>query len=183
MTSENPFSGDDQQETESAKLELDARYVAGFVDGEGCFSVSIHRSPHTRRTRGWQIQAVFQISQHTDHRALLEAFAGFFGCGTVRSKGPRSSVDVYVVERLGELEDTILPFFEQHSLLVKGDDFQRFASIVRSMRRKDHLSEEGFERVVRLAFAKNRRGKQRQRSLEQILEGSPETARQASAHS
>jgi hypothetical protein len=52
--------------------------------------------------------------------------------------------------------------------------------IVRSMRRKEHLHASGFERVLRLAYAMNADGKQRARSLEQILPGSSETARQAS---
>jgi hypothetical protein len=179
MNSENPLSGDNQQETERTSLELDAQYVVGFVDGEGCFFVSIHRNPHVRRTRGWQIQAVFQVSQHTDHRALLEALTGFFGCGTVRGKGAGGTVDVFVVSRLGDLCDIVVPFFEQHPLVVKQADFQRFAVIVRGRRRKEHLADEGFERIVRLAYGMNANGKQRGRSLEDVLEGSSETVRQA----
>lgn len=110
---------------------------------------------------------------------MLEALTRFFGCGTVRSKGSRSTVDVYAVQRLHELEDIIVPFFERHPLTVKREDFLRFAEIVRSLRRKDHHTEKGFERVVRLAYAMNRNGKQRARSLEDVLAGSSETARQA----
>ena len=40
MSSENPFGADNQQETVRSTLELDPRWVTGFVDGEGCFSVS-----------------------------------------------------------------------------------------------------------------------------------------------
>jgi hypothetical protein len=36
MGSDNPTGADNQQETE-IPLELDAPWVVGFVDGEGCF--------------------------------------------------------------------------------------------------------------------------------------------------
>src|SRR5438132_10109540 len=58
-------------------------------------------------------------------------------------------------------------------------DFRLFAEVVRSMRRKEHLQPDGFERLVRLAYAMNADGKQRARTLEQVLTGSSETARQA----
>jgi hypothetical protein len=39
MGSENPSGADNQQETASPCLVLDPHWLAGFVDGEGCFSV------------------------------------------------------------------------------------------------------------------------------------------------
>jgi hypothetical protein len=158
---------------------LDPRWVAGFVDGEGCFSVSVHRNRIIRKTNGWQLQPTFQVYQHEDHRSILEELVRFFDCGTVRSKGPRSSVLTYSVWALVQLEENILPFFEPNRLLIKQADFERFAEIVRSMRRKEHLQQQGFERLVRLAFDMNANGKQRARTLEEILAGSSETVRQA----
>src|SRR2546421_10950357 len=110
MSSDNPTGADNQQET-AESLELDAQWVVGFVDGEGCFSVSIHRNPHIRSTGNWQMQPVFQVYQHHAHRVVLEAMIGFFGCGTVRAKGPKSSVMTYVVERRADLEQRVIPFF------------------------------------------------------------------------
>jgi hypothetical protein len=43
MSSENVSGGDNQQETALSRQKLDASWVVGFVDGEGCFSVSIHQ--------------------------------------------------------------------------------------------------------------------------------------------
>lgn len=141
--------------------------------------MSIHGNPHVRKTRGWQITAVFQVSQHERHRWILERLAGTFGCGAVRSKGPNSSVDVYWVSSLRDLEGRVIPFFEKHGLEVKWDDFRLFTTIVRAMRRKEHLEPAGFERVVRLAYQMNGGGRQRSRSIEEVLKGSSETVRQA----
>ena len=85
----------------------------------------------------------------------------------------------FAVEALLDLETVVVPYFEQHHLIVKQEDFLRFAVIVRAMRRKDHLTRSGFEHLVRLAYGMNANGKQRARSIEQVLAGSSETARGA----
>jgi hypothetical protein len=178
--SDNPSGADNQQETNRPRAQLDPLWIVGFVDGEGCFSVSVHRNPRfARRTRGWQLHPVFHVYQHERYREVLEDLVLFFGCGRVRSKGPTSSVMTYAVDALGELERVIVPFFEHHPLVVKEADFQRFAEIVRSMRRRLHFEASGFERVVQLAYAMNAHGKQRKRTIEEVLLGSSETVRQA----
>ena len=179
MSSENPTGADNQQETAGSRLELEPHWVVGFVDGEGCFSVSIHRNPNARTTGGWQLHPVFHVYQHVRYRAVLEEFVVFFGCGRVRPKGPKCSVWTYAVDSLKRLEGSILPFFERYPLVVKQADFRNFTAIVRMMRRREHLTPSGFERVVRLAYAMNAYGKQRARPLDAILAGSSETARQA----
>ena len=179
MSSENPSGAGNQQETVRSILELDPRWVTGFVDGEGCFSVSIHRNRNARSTGGWQLHPVFHVYQHMRYRAVLEALIPVFACRRLRPKGSNSSVWTYAVDALRDLEAHVLPFFECHPLVVKAHDFRLFAEIVSAMVRKDHLTRVGFERLVRLAFAMNADGKQRSRSIDQILMGSSETARQA----
>jgi hypothetical protein len=171
--------GDNQQETALLRRELDASWIVGFVDGEGCFCVSVHRNPYVRRTLGWQILPAFQVYQHQDHRDVLEELVGYFGCGVIRPKGPNSKVVTYAVTGLRTLERCVIPFFEHYPLRIKGRDFAVFGSIVRSMLRKEHLQPDGFERLVRLAYGMNAQGKQRSRRLEDVLAGSSETARQA----
>ena len=141
-----------------------------------CLCIRIH-SLH--RHGGWQIQPVFHVYQHRDHGDVLDELRSFFGCGTVRSKGSKSDVLTYSVSSLSLLLCVIVPFFEEHELRVKAGDFRAFAAIVRAMRNREHLTEVGFEKVVRLAFGMNANGKQRSRSLEDVLAGSSETARQA----
>jgi hypothetical protein len=180
VSSDNPTGADNQQETATLRLELDAGWVVGFVDGEGCFSVSIHRNPRfAKRTRGWQIHPVFHVYQHGVHRAVLEGLVTFFGCGRIRGKGPGSSVLTYGVDGLRDLERYILPFFEAHPPVVKRQDFDAFAAIVRLMRQGRHFTPDGFEEAVRLAYGMNHAGKQRARSIDEVLAGSSETARQA----
>ena len=118
MSGDNATSGENQQET--ARPRLDPMWVVGFVDGEGCFSVSVHQSSVVRQTRGWQLQPTFQVYQHKRYRDVLEDVISFFGIGRIRAKGPKSSVLTYAVDSLRDLEEGILPFFEQHQLAGKG---------------------------------------------------------------
>ena len=176
MDSDNVTSGENQQETLS-RLSLDPNWVCGFVDGEGCFSVPIRQNPMA--PHGWQLQPTFQVSQHRSNRAVLDALESFFGCGAVRSKGPRSTVDVYNVWRPPELLELVLPVFERYPLYVKQMDCRRFAIIVRSLSLRRHMRYSSFKRLVRIAYSMNANGKQRSRPIGDVLNGSSETVRQA----
>ena len=176
MSSDNPIGADNQQETRSTAL--DPGWVVGFTDGEGCFSVSIHRNDLARRTGGWHIQPTFQVSQHKDHQVVLYSLQSFFGCGKVRDKGRGSSVEVFVVHSTIQLLERIIPFFEANELRIKRDDFEKFADIVRSIRTREHHRPEEFDRLVGLAYSMNARGKQRKRPIEELLLGSSETVRE-----
>ena len=157
MGSDNPFGADNQQETKLRAL--DPLWVVGFVDGEGCFYVSIHHNESAKPTRGWHVQPTFQVSQHRDHRDVLEDLAQFFGCGTVRTKGRDSSVDVYVVHSSILLVERIIPFFERNELRVKRKDFESFGFITKAIRTRSHHRPDVFTEVVQRAYSMNARGK------------------------
>jgi hypothetical protein len=178
MSSENPAGAGNQQGRPRGRLA--PQYVAGFVDGEGCFSVSIHPHPTVRYGRRWLIAPCFQVYQHRDHMAILEELQDLFGCGYIRPKGPKSSVMTYSVYRRRDLETAIIPYFERYPFLVlKREDFTKFSEVVRMMQQKLHRSEEGFRQIVEIAFSMNKRGKQRRYRLEDVLAEPSETVRRA----
>lgn len=47
---------------------LNPNYITGFVDGEGCFSISIFKDNRT----GWAVKPIFSISLHNKDVKLLE---------------------------------------------------------------------------------------------------------------
>jgi hypothetical protein len=184
MSSDNPSGGDNQQETrgdELERVELDPMWVSGFVDGEGCFSVAIHGNPYVRRTRGVQIVPTFQVSQHRSSRWILEQLVSVFGVGRVRGKGRESDVLVYSVYGVKNINAYVLPFFDEYPLVVKAHDYSLFRKVVHALHSKAHLEPDGFERIVRWAYAMNANGRQRRRTLEEVLWGSSETVREARA--
>ena len=93
MSSDNPIGADNQQETKDLDVELDPWWVVGSVDGEGCSSVAVHHNArYARRTGGWQLTPVFQVSQHEKERELLDRVRSFFGTGSVVPIGSTSSM-------------------------------------------------------------------------------------------
>jgi hypothetical protein len=60
---------------------LDA-YIAGFVDGEGCFHVAIQRNPSTNVE--WQLVPEFRVSQDVLRSQVLDLIRRRLGCGSIR---------------------------------------------------------------------------------------------------
>jgi len=90
-------------------MKLDAQWVTGFVDGEGCFYVGIN--PHQEMTAGFQVLPEFTVVQHERDAQLLHALKDFFGCGVVRTNhGDRMAFRVRGKEHLLE---RVIPFVEE----------------------------------------------------------------------
>src|SRR5581483_8218975 len=94
-------------------------WVIGFVDGEGCFSVSFVRQPDRRGRRGYttgyQVSPQFVVSQGQSSIRALEELREFFGCGRVcanrRHDNHRENMAQFIVSRREDLVRTIIPFF------------------------------------------------------------------------
>jgi len=139
-------------------MKLDAQWVVGFVDGEGCFFVGLN--PHPEMTSGFQVLPEFTVVQHQRDIQLLHALKAFFGCGVVRRN--REERMAYRVRRLEHLRERIVPFFEAHPLRSKKRlDFLAFRKVIRLMERGEHLHPQGLERIRALASRMNR-GRERE---------------------
>ena len=91
---------------------LDAGWVTGFVDGEGCFHVGINK--HADMRCGYQVLPEFTVVQHERDVELLRRIRDFFSCGVVRTNhGDRWA---YRVRGLKDLASHIVPFFVMHPL-------------------------------------------------------------------
>ena len=152
------------------RRELTPDYISGFVDGEGCFCVSIRRHPSA--PHGWFMQPTFQVYQHECNAGILEGLREYFGCGHLSHKGPNSSVMTYSVYARRDLVGRIVPFFDEHPLVsMKQVDCERFREVLLRMVRKEHLDPAGFDEIVRIAFEMNAHGKQRKYHLDDVLIG------------
>jgi LAGLIDADG DNA endonuclease family protein len=64
-----------------SKIDLPS-YISGYVDGEGCFTVSI--SPRPTIIVGWEVRPSLSVSQNGDRSEVLLEIQRYFGCGTLR---------------------------------------------------------------------------------------------------
>lgn len=166
--SENESSADNQQERLLSRSEGLKFYLAGFTDGEGCFSVTIckHKSAKFR----WKIDPLFQVYQHKDNSKILYYFEQVFGCGYVSKKGGNPSCYVFCVDAIKDLLQYVIPFFEKYPLLgEKYTNFILFKRIVNGLAKKEHQDKQGFTTLVKLAFKMNRNGRYRRNKLEDII--------------
>ena len=138
---------------------IDPSYVSGYVDGEGCFTVSF--SPRRKLRVGWEVRPSFSVSQNADRGEVLVLMREYFGCGWIRPDRSDRTVK-YEVRTLRDLLVRIAPHFEQHPLLSsKQKDFQHFHRVCRLMGDGAHLVPSGFREVVGEALQMNASGKRR----------------------
>ena len=134
-------------------MKLDAHWITGFVDGEGCFYVGINE--HVDMTAGYQVLPEFTVVQHERDVQVLHAFKAYFGCGVVRrNHGDRMA---YRVRGQTHLWERIVPFFVKHPLKTKKRlDFQKFKRVLRMMQAGEHLTPQGIEKIRDIAAKMNR---------------------------
>ena len=151
----------------SRKGQVSSSGSSAFVDGEGCFSISIVRNSGCQL--GWQVQHEFSVTQAVPSKTVLEELIGFFGCGSIiennRSDNHRYRLARNSVKRRSDLSDLIIPFFEEHPLrTTKQSDFVSFREVISMMQENRHLTYEGLRAIARITETMNR--KQRSRFLE-----------------
>ena len=134
-------------------MKLDAQWITGFVDGEGCFHVGINA--HAEMTAGFQVLPEFTVVQHERDVQVLHALKAHFGCGVVRvNHGDRMA---YRVRSVKHLLEYIVPFFVKHPLKTKKNvDFLKFRDVLLLMEAGNHLTVEGVERIRSIAQQMNR---------------------------
>ena len=141
-------------------------YISGYVDGEGCFTVSF--SPRAKLRMGWEVRPSFSVSQNADRAEVLEAIQAHFGCGGLRPDRSDNTLK-YEVRDLGNLLAKVIPHFEQYPLMSgKRRDFETFAVICRSLEQRRHRTYEGLREIAILAVTMNPSGKRRNQLAELI---------------
>jgi hypothetical protein len=132
-------------------VELSPDWVVGFVDGEGCFHVSITR--HPEMSVGYQVLPEFVVVQHNRDRHVLFALKKFFGAGVVRSNhGDR---DCLRIRNLAALHE-VCEFFLHHPMKTKKQvDFLKFRDVILKIQDRRHLKPEGLLEIIDICMAMN----------------------------
>lgn len=119
-------------------LNIDPQWLAGFISGEGCFSISIVKSQFVKQ--GYQVQLRFRLTQHIRDVQLMESLVSYLGGRVTKS---REAVDLQVT-KLSDLTDKVLPQLEKYPIQgVKFQDYCDFIKAVEIVKNKSHLTAEG----------------------------------------
>jgi len=144
---------DNQQER------LDAKWIVGFADGEGCFHISINKMP--KMSLGWQVLPEFRIAQHEKDEKVLQKIKNHFDFGDVKinrqdEHGTRKEFRVRGLENLNK----IVQFFRENTLKTsKKKDFEIFSEVINLINKKEHLTKEGLDKIAELISEMNRKPK------------------------
>ena len=156
----------------SSSREFLPAYISGYVDGEGCFTVSI--APRAKLAVGWEVRPSLSVSQNGDRAEVLYAIQAYFGCGSIRPDRSDSTLK-WETRRLADLVGRVIPHFITYPLLSgKRYDFERFAMICGLMKRGVHREREGLIKIVAVAREMNPSGRRRYGSKEvlaRLLQG------------
>ena len=155
MLSKKSFSADNQQE----RLET-IGWIVGFVDGEGCFSVSIIRNSTTKLK--YQVFPEFVVTQGAKSISSLKELQTYFRCGTIvenkRKDNHRESLYKYCVRSIKDLKENVIPFFEKHKLrTAKKEDFKKFVQVISMFESKKHLEMKGLQEIAKVIEQMNRK--------------------------
>jgi hypothetical protein len=138
-------------------VKLDPQWVAGFTSGDGCFKISIRESKLHKT--GSRVVLLFVVTQHIRDELLLKSLVDFFGCGQTYSYKDYTE---FRCQSFKDNYEKILPFFKKYSIIgVKSKDFEDWAKVAKMMQTKDHLTNEGFDKIRKI-----RRGMNKGRYLE-----------------
>ena len=118
---------------------LNPFWVAGFVDGEGCFYIKTSKT-----SSGYKINTYFYIAQHIRDIALLNVLVTYFNCGLVETVKTRPTQSSYVVYKSDDIVNKIIPFFDVYSLrgkkLLDFYDFKKVRNLLGDIHKYDENS-------------------------------------------
>ncbi len=136
--------------TITPKLEtINPCWVSGFVDGDGCFYISL-----TNNSTG--VGLVFKITQHIRDTDLLKEFVNYFNCGRYSLSSPEAGD--FIVTKFEDIYTKIIPFFNKYPLQgCKYLDFSDFNSVAELMKNKAHITSEGFESIKQIKSGTNKK--------------------------
>ena len=135
------------------RKKLNPHYVVGFIDGEGSFSISIGK--HKTLKRGYEVRPEFEIEVRNNDQEILDRVLITIGAGRIYDLSyerygwyPHAK---YKITSIWDLKEYLFPFLDKYPPQAKkGKSYQLFRKIVLMVCDKQHLSDEGFEKIVQL---------------------------------
>jgi hypothetical protein len=128
---------------------LNPHYIVGFVDGEGCFSISLNKNDD----RLPEVRLIFEIELREDDEPILQEIREALNCGNIyrleyaRYAKWRPHVKLKV-SNFTDISTKIIPFFQRYPLQAKKRlQFEKFCYVAELIKTKQHLTPEGIEQI------------------------------------
>nr|ALA63884.1 putative LAGLIDADG homing endonuclease [Symbiochloris reticulata] len=125
-------------------------WITGFVDGEGCFSVSFSKREKVKT--GIEVRPSFSVSQLAPSRKSLELINNAFGVGGIRYS-KKDNCYKYEVRSSKDLRNVVIPHFHKYPLqTTKKNDFLKLEKVLDLVKRNHHLNIDGMKSIIDIVF-------------------------------
>lgn len=142
---------------------VSADYIVGLTDGEGCFYVNVRPRDKLRWGQA-VVETHFYIKLREDHLQLLKEVKQALGCGAIYFQKEKrinhNSCYRFEINSQKDIHEVLIPFFEKHKLHgPKRRSFFFFKKIAKMVLTKEHLTEEGLNKIRLLKGKMNYRAR------------------------
>jgi LAGLIDADG endonuclease len=137
-------------------INFDPYWISGFVDAEGCFFISVVKTPIKTKI-GVSVRLKFYITQHLRDEKLLINLAKFLDCGKCYTRTNKILIGDYITTGFKDITEKIIPFFDKYPIIgSKSQDFLSFKRVSELMKSKAHLKESGLKEILLIKSTMNK---------------------------
>lgn len=122
-------------------------FLAGFVEGEGSFNVSLRKKSDYKL--GWQVVMSFNVSQKD--RTMLDLLKSTLGCGIIKTR-KRDGLHSFDVTKAADIMEKVIPYFSKYPVVSRSKvvNFEIFCSIAELVFRGEHKNFRGLRKILEL---------------------------------
>ena len=134
-------------------INIDYNWIAGFVSGDGCFSIHVSKS---KTNIGYRVTLRIILTQHSRDEVLFNNIKKVLGCGNIIKRSNENTV-VLDICKFEDICKIMIPIFNKHKILgVKLLDYLDFCLAAELMNKKSHLTIKGSNEIIKIKSRMNR---------------------------
>ena len=161
--------GADNQQERLSRSEERRWFLAGVIEGEGSWCISVRRRPD--HPLGFYVQPEFFVYQHRRRRELLEMAQEIFRCGRIWPKPGNPDVLVFAINSRKTISGHLLPFMRRYMRFsARRSDMDLSEDAMHLFEAGLHRRPAGLATIVEIAYAMNQEGKQRRRPMDEVID-------------
>jgi len=135
-------------------ISINPYWIAGFMSGDGCFSIGIYKSSKYKIGYGIILQIIF--SQHSRDEVLFNNIKKVLGCGNI-IKYSTKNIILLKVSNFKDIYYKMIPLFNEYKIIgVKSLDYLDFCIVAELINKKDHITKKGLENIRKIKFNMNK---------------------------
>ncbi len=137
-------------------------WISGFISGEGSFQI-ITRSKDTSATsyareNDFRTFLRFAVNLHIREEEVIKALALNFKRPEDKNVYLSEKSVILQITKISDIINIVIPFFDKYPVFgIKSLDFADFKKVAFMIKSKEHLTQEGFNKILKIKSNMNQR--------------------------